>query len=37
MTKGRRDHDKEMKRVEEAFVLDILARSDSEIMAEAAR
>jgi hypothetical protein len=36
MTKGRRDYDKEMKRVEEAFVRDILARSDSEIMAEAA-
>jgi hypothetical protein len=36
MTKGSRNYDKELKRVEESFVEDVLARSDSEIMAEAA-
>jgi hypothetical protein len=36
MTKGSRDYDRELKRVEESFVQDVLARSDSEIMAEAA-
>jgi hypothetical protein len=36
MTKGKRDYDKELKRVEETFVEDILARTDSEILAEAA-
>jgi hypothetical protein len=36
MTKGKRDYDKELKRVEEAFVEDVLARTDSEILAEAA-
>jgi hypothetical protein len=36
MTNHSRDYDKELKRVQEAFVQDILARSDSEIMAEMA-
>jgi hypothetical protein len=36
MTNSRRDYDKELKRVEESFVQDILARSDSEILAEMA-
>jgi predicted O-linked N-acetylglucosamine transferase (SPINDLY family) len=36
MTKGNRDYDKELKRVDQAFVEDILARSDSEIIAEVA-
>jgi hypothetical protein len=36
MTNHSRDYDKELKRVEEAFVQDILARSDSEIIAEMA-
>ena len=36
MTNHSRDYDKELKRVEDAFVQDILARSDSEIIAEMA-